>query len=89
LGTGWVVRSHHIEYLRPTFAGEPLIVRTWVAGFRKVTSLRRYQIIRVADERVLAKAATDWAFVNYRTGQPARVPPEIIGSFELVPDLES
>ena len=52
LGAGWVVRSHQIEYLRPAFAGESLVVRTWVAGFRKVTSLRRYKIIRPADERV-------------------------------------
>ena len=84
LGTGWVVRSHQIEYLRPAFAGEEIVVRTWVAGFRKVTSLRRYKIIRPADDRVLATAATDWAFVNYRTGQPTRVPPEVIAAFELV-----
>jgi acyl-CoA thioester hydrolase len=84
LGSGWVVRSHQIEYLRPAFAGEPIVVRTWVAGFRKVTSLRRYKIIRPADDRVLATAATDWAFVNYRTGMPTRVPEEISSAFELV-----
>jgi acyl-CoA thioester hydrolase len=84
LGSGWVVRSHYIEYLRPTFAGEAIVVRTWVAGFRKVTSLRRYKIVRPADDRVLATAETDWAFVNYRTGMPARVPPEISGAFELM-----
>jgi acyl-CoA thioester hydrolase len=83
LGSGWVVRSHEIQYLRPAFAGEEIVVRTWVAGFRKVTSLRRYKILRPADDRVLATAATDWAFINFRTGQPARVPPEIVAAFEL------
>jgi acyl-CoA thioester hydrolase len=86
LGVGWVVRSHQIQYLRPAFAGEELVVRTWVATFRKVTSLRRYKIIRVADQRVLATAATDWAFINYQTGQPTRLPPELAGAFELVVD---
>lgn len=84
LGAGWVVRSHQIEYLRPTFAGDEIIVRTWVADFRKVTSLRRYRIIRRSDARLLAAAATDWAFVNYATGKPTRVPPEVISSFQLV-----
>ena len=84
LGLGWVVRSHQIEYLRPAFAGQELVIRTWVAGFRKVTSLRRYKIFRPLDDRVLATGATDWAFINYRTGQPTRVPAEILAAFEIV-----
>src|SRR5262245_11355460 len=53
LGLGWVVRSHEIEYLRPALAGDELIVRTWVARFKRVTSLRRYQILRKVDSRLL------------------------------------
>mgnify|MGYP003526290200 CR=1 FL=1 len=32
LGQGWVVRSHFIEYLVPAFAGDEIVVRTWVAA---------------------------------------------------------
>ena len=39
---------------------------------------------RSNDGKRLATAATCWAFVNYATGMPARVPPEIIQSFVLV-----
>ncbi len=85
-GAGWVVRSHQIEYLRPAFAGDELIVSTWVAGFRKVTSLRRYKIVRTSDERILSTGATDWAYVNFTTGLPTRVPPEIIAAFQIVAD---
>lgn len=84
LGAGWVVRSHQIEYLRPAFAGEALVIYTWVATFRKVTSLRRYKIVRPADQRVLCTGATDWAFINYQTGQPTRLPPGLADAFELV-----
>ena len=89
LGLGWVVRSHQITYERPAFLGDEIIVRTWVAGFRRASSVRRYDILRAADAKRLASAATNWAFVNYANGMPARVPPEIVGSFELVegPDL--
>jgi acyl-CoA thioester hydrolase len=87
LGAGWVVRSHQIEYLRPAFPGDEIVVRTWVADFRKVTSLRRYEIVRgeAEEETVLARAATDWAFIHFTTHQPRRIPPEVASSFEIVP----
>lgn len=86
LGSGWVVRSHTIEYLQPAFAGDEVVVRTWVADMKKVTSLRRYEILRVAKGTKLAVAATDWAFIHFATGMPKRIPPEVSQRFELVPD---
>jgi acyl-CoA thioester hydrolase len=79
-----VVRSHRINYLLPAFAGEALVVRTWVATMRKASSLRRYDVVRPADTKVLAQAATDWAFVELPRGLPRRVPEEVRAAFELV-----
>ena len=84
LGLGWVVRSHAIEYHQPASLGERIAVRTWVADMKKVTSTRRYRIVRLSDGELLARAETKWAFVNYVTGQPARIPPEISRSFQVV-----
>jgi acyl-CoA thioester hydrolase len=84
LGSGWVVRSHRIQYLQPALAGDEIVVETWVATLKKATSLRRYRILRRSDGVLLAKAETDWAFVDYATGKPARIPPEIIRSFQVV-----
>ena len=81
LGLGWVVRSHTIEYRRPAQAGNQITVKTWVATFKRVTSVRRYHVLRKADGVVLATAETKWAFINYSTGQPHRVPPEIVRAF--------
>jgi len=47
LGAGWVVRSHHIEYHYPAVLGNQVVVRTWVADMKRVTSLRRFKIFRV------------------------------------------
>src|SRR5947209_3222715 len=68
LGQGWVVRSHQIEYLASAQLGDPIVVRTFVANVKKVTSLRRFIMSRSTDSVVLARAATDWAFVEYATG---------------------
>ncbi len=88
LGAGWVVRSHEIEYLRPAFPADEIVVRTWVADFKKVSSLRRYEIVRGGGEpeTLLASAATNWAFIDFATHQARRIPPEVFGAFELVSD---
>ena len=85
-GQGWVVRSHHIEYLVPAFVGDSIVVRTWIADMKRVTSLRRYEILRKTDGKKLAIANTNWAFVKFATLQPSRIPAEVISSFEIVPD---
>ena len=85
-GSAWVVRTHFVTYLAPAFAGEEIEVVTWVSNFRKVTSLRRYRIIRPADGAVLATAETDWAYIGREHNVPRRIPAELIADFELVPD---
>jgi len=84
IGCSWVARRHTIEYLQPAFAGEEIVVQTWVADMKKITSLRKYRITRPADCAILAVAETNWAFVNVKTTMPKRIPAEVIGSFELV-----
>ena len=83
LGAGWVVRSHQITYLKPAFEGDQLVIRTWVANMKPATSLRRYEI-RLRDGGLLARAETDWAFVNYARQKAVRIPPEVAGSFKVV-----
>ncbi len=85
-GSGWVVRSHQIEYLRPAFLGEELTLFTWVADLRRQSSRRRYLFWREADRRVLATAETDWVFVDGGSGRPRPIPEALAGAFEVVPE---
>ena len=89
LGCGWVVRSHQIEYRQPAFAGDRIVVRTWVSSMKKVTSVRCYRIFRAADETLLAEAQTNWAFISYATGQLTRIPPEISARFVALSQVQS
>lgn len=89
LRAGWMVRSHEITYLNPAFLDDELVVETWVADFQKVTSLRRYRVLRPADGRLLAEAATNWVFVNYDTRLPKRIPLEVSQAFEVRRDEAS
>ena len=83
-GTGWVVRSHSIEYLRPAFAGDRLSLLTWVADLRPRSSLRRYRVWRASDRQVLAQAETLWVFVDLASGRARAIPGELRSSFEVV-----
>lgn len=84
LGSGWVARSHKIDYLQAAFTGEAIVVKTWVSTFKKVMSLRKYKIIRCSDETNLATAETNWAFIGLEHYVPRRIPQELLDSFELV-----
>ncbi len=86
MGGTWVARSHHIEYLRPAFAGDRIEASTWVANLRRVRSLRRYEFTRVSDGKTLARGETDWVFVDAVSGRPCTIPEEIRRVFTLVPD---
>lgn len=85
-GATWVVRSHNIEYLNPAFVGEQIEVRTWVASVRRVRCLRRYEFLRLADGKLLVRGATEWIFVNARSGRPLSIPDEVLQVFPLLPD---
>ena len=81
-GATWVARSHHIEYLKPVYAGEDVIALTWVENLRRVRSLRRYQFLRQHDNVLLAKGETDWVFIDIASGRPREILEDIISKWE-------
>ena len=80
-GSGWYARKHTIEYLAPAFEDEDIIVRTWIADWKGVRSTRKYKFIRATDGVVLAEAETCWAFVNFTTKRPVKIPEAVRDSF--------
>ncbi len=84
VGATWVVRTHHIEYLSPLFAGDQVTVLTWPANFQRVRSTRKYKFVRAKDGEVIARAETDWVFVNAKTGRPQSIPEEVRKTLPVV-----
>jgi len=82
----WVARSHFIEYLHPCRAGEEIAIDTWVASFKKIRSVRKYRFVRLSDGQILAKAETNWVFLDFKTGRPIAIPPEVLAAYVIVPD---
>lgn len=82
-GRAWVVRQHWIEYLRPALFGDELVVYTWVQSIRRISSLRRYAIMR--QNELLTVGATEWVLVDYVRRRPMVIPPDVQEAFQLLP----
>ncbi|MGI5831870.1 MAG: acyl-CoA thioesterase [Thermoguttaceae bacterium] len=80
-GGGWLVRRHVVDYIHPIFPGETLLGETWVAEMKNVSCIRKYRFTRKSDGQLISTAETCWAFVDFETGKPRRVPKEMARLF--------
>ncbi len=76
-GATWVVRSHHVEYVRPALLGDRLTVRTWLSDFTRVSCVRHYEFTRNDEPTVIARGRTEWVFVDAANGRPKRMPADV------------
>ncbi|MBM3290573.1 MAG: acyl-[acyl-carrier-protein] thioesterase, partial [Candidatus Hydrogenedentes bacterium] len=80
-GFTWLVRDTAIEFVAPLRYGDSVRVKTWVRNMRQALSKRAYELYRESDGAPVARAQTDWAFIDAVTGRPARIVPEIRDAF--------
>ena len=80
-GAIFVVRRHEIDYLRPAFAGDELVVETWIESWHAASSVRCTRIARPSDTAEVAKARTQWVLVSTDSGRPRRIPATIASAF--------
>ena len=69
--------------LLSAFLGDEIEVRVWVAEWKRVRAQRRYEFIRKADGKVVAKGETQWIFVELTTGRPTQIPADMIALFPI------
>jgi acyl-CoA thioester hydrolase len=77
----WVVRRLEIEYLRPAYAGEELLLRTWVGEPSGATWERFTEVLRSGEEKPLVTARTVWVLLDATSGRPRRVDPAMVAQF--------
>jgi acyl-CoA thioester hydrolase len=74
IGHLWLVRETDIEYLVPLANGDEVQVKTWVMDFRRFVSRRAYEFTLAHSGQIVARASTDWAYLNEGTLRPAVIP---------------
>ena len=73
-GYGIYVAKVEIDYIRPAFADDELLIKSWPVKRGAVSGAIAHEIWR--GDELLSKAKITWGFVNSK-GQPTRVPPEL------------
>ena len=87
LGMTWIVKSHHIDYLRSALLGDEITVQTWLRAIDRAKFTREYKFIRRSDQKVLAKATTEWVCFDLKANRVCRVvDEEILQTFQVYKD---
>lgn len=81
MGYLWLAHETDIEYLQAVRYGDTLEVKTWVGDFRRVRSRRFYEFRKAGSSDLVARASTDWVYLEAATARPTVVPPEMIAAF--------
>jgi acyl-CoA thioester hydrolase len=80
---GWVVVRHEIDYLNPVRLGDDIIAHTWVGTAEKNLFERHVEIIRVRDNKVIARARSLWCPIDLHSRSPMRVGADIYERFSV------
>jgi len=78
---GWVATRHEIDYRREAVFGDAIVARTWVGAVDSRRFERLTEIVRTADDHVLARARSLWTLIARDTGRITRIPPDMVALF--------
>lgn len=81
MGRLWLIRETDIEYLQPLHYNDTVQVKTWVEDFRRSTSRRCYEFYNASSGALVARAASNWAFLDSASGRPASIPEDMARAF--------
>ena len=85
-GRMWFVARHEVDYLMETFAGDQILIATWLIDVTKTTATRATKVWRrsgsAADTWELAVAALSrWVHMNLSARRPSRIPPTDLDAY--------
>lgn len=83
----WVAIRHEIDYKHPALPGDAIVARTWVGAADANRFERHTEILRAADEKVLARARTLWVPISRATGRLTRVSDDVRARFSRPADV--
>lgn len=78
----WVTLNHFIEYKKPAFLGDELLIQTHVQEFTGAKSNRLVRFTNQKTNELIVQASTWWCMIDRKTNRPVRLPAEMLKSFE-------
>ncbi len=75
INRGFAAIRHEIDYLSSAYPGDRVAIANWVtSNDGRLRAERRFQVIRIYDQKTLIRARSDYICTNLTNGKPARMP---------------
>ena len=74
LGLTWVVKTCFIEYKRPLFLGDVIVVRTWIEEMFKTGVKVGFEIYRKETNKLASNGLIEYAMIDAATGRSRELP---------------
>lgn len=71
----WVVGRHEIDYIRPAFLDDELVIKTWVGKTEESYSIRHVEVYK--DNKIITKTQTTWRLLDAKTFKPTPIPEKV------------
>ncbi len=88
-GRMWFVARHEIDYLAESFAGDEILVGTWLTAVTKTTATRATRVWRRAcrDEpwEAAVQASSRWVHMSLQSRRPTRIPSADLAAYGWIP----
>jgi acyl-CoA thioester hydrolase len=85
---GMAVRHTRVDYLEAALLDDNLLIATWlVACDGRLRCTRRFEILRVSDNKRVLDAEIEYFCLNLDTGKPCRFPREFAERYTVIPDV--
>jgi acyl-CoA thioester hydrolase len=79
---GMAAHRTEIDYLRAAVLGDRVQIGTWIVSTdSKLRVERRFEVRRVRDGEVLARARTEYVCINLDSGRAARMPDAFVRAY--------
>jgi acyl-CoA thioester hydrolase len=88
LRRGMAIRHTRVDYLDAALLGDELLIATWlVVCDGRLRCARRFEILRIADEKRVLDAEIDYFCMNLDTGKPIRFPRDFVDCYPVKPEV--
>ena len=77
----WVVAKHEIEYKRPAYESDVLILRTWVGRATRRLFERHTEVLRKSDGKRIARVRSLWSPIDAQSHRPVKVGRDVYEGF--------
>lgn len=88
LNRGFAAVRHEIDYVSSAYPGDRVAIANWLTlNDGRLRAERRFQVIRIDDNKTLLRARSDYICTNLTSGKPVRMPDIFKTCFAVVPSM--